>query len=259
MEVEAEDRRRTKAKLAEEAERNLLEEREAFRRNLIVFNGQRISSRSQAPMIDLQIRGEDNAIIIDEPTGPGVLHVILDSKSRGCKFEFGSSNRIVANVFVSFSETGAQAPTESSVKIGSGNLFNGNAHIVAGTRPSTLVEIGNENLFANNIHILGAVDHLIYDINTKEKVSAEAGISIESRIWICQDVIILNKSRIASDNIVAARSVVNRAFEEPNTIVAGTPGKVTKRGMMWHLNTNDDYLTAMSPLSGARSATAKSA
>jgi len=147
--------------------------------------------------------------------------------------------------------SGGRYAHRSIVSIGNGNLFNGNVHILAGISPSTLVRVGDENLFADNIQIVGAVEHLTYNTATKARESIERGIRINDRVWVCKDALIQNKSEIASDNVVAARSITNRAFNESHTLIAGAPAKVAKRGVMWHLNTTDDYLTGAGPLDNA--------
>ncbi|MET3459831.1 hypothetical protein [Variovorax atrisoli] len=235
---------------AEEAAR-LVIERETFSRNEIVVDGKRIRSRAEAPLIDLQIDGYGHTIRIDHPTGPGTLHVITQPGTSGCRLEFGAKNQIFTNVFVSFFQSGGNFARQSAVQIGKDNLFNGNVHILAGVCPSTLVEIGDQNLFADNIQIRAAVEHLTYNVETMARESVEHGIRIHNRVWLCNEAMIYNRSEIASDNVVAARTLTNRPFTESNTVIAGVPAKVKKRGVMWHLNTTDDYLTAVGPLRSA--------
>lgn len=241
------ERSKAREQSAGEAVR-LAAESEAFRRNEVVLDGKRIYSRNEAPLIDLRIDGCDNSVVIHQPTGPGTLHVIVNPGTVGCRFEFGARNRIVSNVFVSFFDTGGNHARQSVVVVGDDNLFNGNVHIMAGICPSTQVRIGDENLFADNIHIMGAVEHLTYDVGTMEPLSVEKGVSIGDRVWICRDALIYNKSDIASDNVVAARAFTNSEFREGNTVIAGAPAKVTKKGVMWHLHTTDAFLTSAGPL-----------
>lgn len=236
------------AKASLEEDQRLAIEREAFSRNEIVVDGKRIHSRAEAPLIDFQIDGYDNTILINHPIGPGTLHIITQAGVVGCRFEFGASNRVASNVFVSFFESGRKSAARSTVRIGNSNLFNGNVQILAGICPSTLVQIGDENLFADNIQIRGAVEHLTYNVETKARESIEHGIRIHNRVWLCNDAMIYNKSDIASDNVVAARTLTNRPFSERNTVIAGSPAKVMKRGVMWHLETTDAYLTDPRPL-----------
>ena len=221
---------------------------QAFRRNEVIVDGRRIYSKEEAPLIDLQIDGRDNFVQIAQPVGPGTLHVATRPGTVGCRFEFGPGNRVASNVFVSFFHSGGNWAKQSSVVIGAGNLFNGNVHILAGICPSTLVRIGNDNLFADNIQIVGAVEHLTYNVETMARESVESGVRIDDRVWVCKDALIFNRSKIASDNVIAARAVTNRTFGENHTVIAGAPARVAKRGVMWHLNTTDDYLTGAGPL-----------
>lgn len=223
-------------------------ERAPFERNEVVVDGKRIYSKAEAPLIDFQIDGQGHTILINHPIGSGTLHVIARAGTSGCRLEFGCGNRIMSNVSIYFADSGGGWAKESVVRIGNGNLFNGNVHIMAGICPSTRVEIGDENLFADGIQILGAVEHLTYNVATMARESIERGVRIENRVWLCKETLLLNSSDIASNNIVAARAVTTKKFAESNTVIAGSPAKVTKRGVMWHLHTNDDYLTGAGPL-----------
>jgi len=53
-------------------------------------------------------------------------------------------------------------------------------------------------------------------------------IHIEKNVWIGFDVKILAGSKISNGNIIGTNSVINKIFETPNTIIAGTPAKIIK-------------------------------
>jgi len=235
--------------MAQAAEASAMDaDRQMFEKNEVVFEGKRIFSRSEAPKVRFRIEGEGNTIILGEPTGPGTLHVICKDEATDCTIEFGTRNRIVENVFIVLAGTGGRSPNRSEVRIGSENIFNGNVHITGGVRAGTIVKIGNSNLFANNIQIVGAIEHLIYGIVSRGAPEPEAGVVVGDRIWVCQDVLMLNKTRITSESIVGARSITNKEYGDANVVLAGIPAKPVKRGVMWHLHTTDAYLKASGPL-----------
>lgn len=223
-------------------------ERKLFAENEIVYGSKRVFAFSDVPNAMLNIGGSGNFVSLHDSTGPGRIHITMQDCVRDCRVAIGKSNTFNGNLHTTFYYGGGRAPRESSVEIGDHNIVNGNLIIVGGIQPGTAVSIGSENLFADNINLIGAVDHLVYNVKTKEKYSDELGVSIKDRVWICRDALLLNGAHVNSNSIVGARSVVNKAFEDSNVLIAGIPARVTKRDVMWHLNTTDDYLDDPSPL-----------
>jgi acetyltransferase-like isoleucine patch superfamily enzyme len=237
-----------RAKTNTEAESIREKEKKLFTENEIIYNGSRIFSNVEAPKFNLNIHGLDNTVILNESIGNGFAHISIQGTVRRCKVVVGKRNHITSNLSIHFYAGGGRSPENSQITIGDDNIFNGNVSIIGGTHNDTVVSIGNENLFADNINISGAVDHLIYDVNTKEKLSQEVGVMLEDRIWVCSEARILNKSQVSSDTIVAARALVNKEFKQNNVLISGVPARVVRSNVMWHLHTTDDYLSNSSPL-----------
>lgn len=223
-------------------------ERRLFAENEIVYNGKRVFTVSSVPNITLAIGGSGNSISLNEFSGGGHIHITMQDSVHDCRVSVGEKNRICANLFVHFYSGGGRSPRNSSVEVGSHNIINGTICIISGLQAGTVVSVGNENLFADNINLIGAVDHLTYNVKTKEKYCQEFGVSIKDRVWVCKDALLMNGAVVDSDSIVAARSVVNKAFKEKNVLIAGVPAKIAKTDVMWHLLTTDEYLSDPSPL-----------
>ncbi|MNW20463.1 putative lipopolysaccharide biosynthesis O-acetyl transferase WbbJ [compost metagenome] len=58
-------------------------------------------------------------------------------------------------------------------------------------------------------------------------------MSIADRVWIGRDVQILKGTVLHPESVVGACSLVSKAFEEGNCVVAGVPAKIVKRGIRW--------------------------
>ena len=62
---------------------------------------------------------------------------------------------------------------------------------------------------------------------------ARKDIRIGDRVWIGRDVQVLKGTVLHSESVVGACSVVSRAFDEGNCVVAGVPARVVKQGIRW--------------------------
>ena len=75
--------------------------------------------------------------------------------------------------------------------------------------------------------------HSILDQVTGERINPAENIHIDDRVWLGDDVLVLKGSRIRSDSVVAARSVVTRKDFPANSVLAGIPARVVRSGVTW--------------------------
>lgn len=61
----------------------------------------------------------------------------------------------------------------------------------------------------------------------------ELGISIGSNVWIGSNVIILKGAVIPDGCVVAAGSIVTKVFEEPCSLIGGSPARVLRSNVVW--------------------------
>lgn len=101
------------------------------------------------------------------------------------------------------------------------------------TENNTELIIGEDCMFADSIVFRTGDSHSIYDLATGVRLNAASNIEIGSHVWLAQGVTILKKSVIPTGSIVAAKSVVNKKFDEPNILIAGVPAKQVKSGIVW--------------------------
>lgn len=97
----------------------------------------------------------------------------------------------------------------------------------------SMVEIGDDCLFSQNVQFRPSDAHKIFDLQTNVRINLPKPIRIGAQVWIGQDVLFLKGSEVAAGCIVGARSLVTRAFEESNCILAGVPAKVVRRQVKW--------------------------
>lgn len=61
------------------------------------------------------------------------------------------------------------------------------------------------------------------------------GIAVGSNVWIGSGVLVLAGAVIPDNSVVAAGSIVNRAFSESGVLLAGVPAKIVRSGVNWRL------------------------
>ena len=153
----------------------------------------------------------------------------------------GSNNRIIiknlrtANLFIDIGNYTDCNNVEIEIL---DNFVCAQAHIL-GYQSNTPIKIGANCLFSKDICIRnGELPHAIYDINTFENFDKSQGIFIGNHVWIGEHAYIMKKSQIQDDSIVGAMSVVTKAFDESNVLIAGNPAKICKRNIMWEEDAN---------------------
>lgn len=76
-------------------------------------------------------------------------------------------------------------------------------------------------------------DHHIIKDHKGEIINHPEEIIIEDNVWIGCRSLLLKGSRIASNSIIGANTVVNKKLEDHNCINAGIPSKLIKRNIFW--------------------------
>jgi acetyltransferase-like isoleucine patch superfamily enzyme len=231
----------------EKAIRKLRNKVRIFKDNFIYMNGVRIYKSPKN--VEFDIKGINNTCLLNKFIGHGKLKIRMDGNN--CLFEMGKGNRINNGFDIAFPTSGFKIPEKSKIIIGNDNFINGYVSILVPMHEDKYVKIGNNNLFAGNICIRGISEHLIYDIKTKKRLNDEKNIIIGDKIWICSSVRVLNKARIPSNSVIAKNSIVNKAFEQENVLLAGAPAQIKKEGIMWHIGVDNSYLYTDNPLKKA--------
>lgn len=123
-------------------------------------------------------------------------------------------------------------------------LNHNNNHICLGNRVETgnfsatlhgdKLIIGNNCMFSDDIQVW-TDGHSVIDAKTRKLLNpAGHTIQIGDHVWIGQGVVLLKRTNIPSNCIVAHSSVVTKAFDKENCVYAGNPAKAVKRGINWN-------------------------
>lgn len=95
------------------------------------------------------------------------------------------------------------------------------------------IDIGEDCMLADDIMIRCGDKHSVLDATSGERVNPARDIRIAERVWIARGSYLLKGTVLQPDTVVGACSVVSRAFDEGNCVVAGVPAKIVKRGIRW--------------------------
>lgn len=123
-------------------------------------------------------------------------------------------------------------------KITPGNVFRFGARSTAGqvnvvNGEGTTVEIGEDCMLAWDVELRSTDSHAIFDIATNRRLNRAGDIRIGDRVWIGAHCSILRGTRLGNGSIVGVRSVVREEFSEEDVLIAGSPGKIRRRGVRW--------------------------
>ncbi len=77
------------------------------------------------------------------------------------------------------------------------------------------------------------LDDDFHKISYASKRQKANPIRIGNHVWIGSNVTLLKGSVIPDGCVVGSGSVVARAFETPNTLIAGNPARVVKENITW--------------------------
>lgn len=88
--------------------------------------------------------------------------------------------------------------------------------------------IGKNCLFSSNIKIRTSDSHVVLSNIDGVRINGVKDIVVGDNVWVCQNVAVLKGAKIQNDSIIGFGSIVSRAFDCSNVIIARVPAKVIK-------------------------------
>lgn len=207
--------------------------------NKIYFNGKEITDLNELMQFRITLKGDNNTININSFSGPAIIYVYIEGDF--CTFNFGKDNIVNNDIGINFWGAPGNKPNNSEIIIGNNNYFNG-SNITIISPLNTKIIIGDSNLFAGSLIFWGRNDHIIYDIKTRKRLNQDRDIIIGNNNWICQEVKFLPGANIGDNNVIGFGSLINKAFNKDNTLIAGKPAKVKKKKINWSRSSNYDLI-----------------
>lgn len=184
----------------------------------------------------LTIIGDENYIEIHKSNFKNTYIFIKDGKNKFILKE--QIERNVNNVSIDL-ERGGTIEIGKNCEIGNGNL-----HIVVNGdyKNKHKLVIGDYVHIAKDAIIRISDGQVLINPETGMPTDEPEDIIIGNNVWIMSRCIILKGSVISDGSAVAANSLVNKKFTEPNVLIAGTPAKVIKHNIKWARYSYGSYM-----------------
>ena len=115
--------------------------------------------------------------------------------------------------------------------MGKDNYINGRLSVILSEQKH--VFFGSDCAISFGIWLRTADPHLVYDIESKQRLNPSKSIFIGDHVWIGQGALILKGTQIGSGSIIGAGSVVAGKKIPSNTSWAGNPARLVKEGIFW--------------------------
>lgn len=116
-----------------------------------------------------------------------------------------------------------------SISIGENTTIGHNSYLSAKENDIHL-SIGENCMFSRNIKIMTSDGHPVFSNN--DRINPAQNITIESEVWLADNVTILKGVTIGSGSIVGINSTLTKSVEK-NTISVGNPAKTIKKNITW--------------------------
>lgn len=104
---------------------------------------------------------------------------------------------------------------------------------LAATEARTRIHIGRDCMLSTDVDIRTGDSHAIFDRRARRRVNPAADVEIGDHVWLGRGTQVLKGVRLRSGSVVGAASVVTRAIDEENVVVAGVPARVVRRDIHW--------------------------
>ncbi len=95
------------------------------------------------------------------------------------------------------------------------------------------VRFGRDTLLSWNVEVMDNDGHVIEDTGAHRRINPPAPVEIGERCWVGCHSLILKGSRLPDGCVLAARSLLNASFDEPNSLLAGMPATIRKHNIIW--------------------------
>ncbi|MBD2838377.1 acyltransferase [Pseudomonas sp. JM0905a] len=180
------------------------------------------SVRRRMKKITIKLGGRNNRLVVGEGAELSHCEIRLDGNDN--LIEIGSRVRFSSGK-IYLRRTNGQ-----HIRIGEDTTVEG-AYLFVDEQAS--IDIGRDCMLATGILIRTGDNHSILDLKTGERINPSRSVRIGDRVWIARDAQILKGTVLQSESVVGASSVVSRAFDEGNCVVAGVPARIVKQGIRW--------------------------
>jgi len=103
------------------------------------------------------------------------------------------------------------------------------------------IKIGKDCMFSSGVDIYCTDTHSVLNADN-EVINVGKFIELGDHVWCGKNVKIGKNTKIADNSIIGWGSVVTRAFEKTNVLIAGNPAQIVKENINWDRARPTKYL-----------------
>ena len=154
---------------------------------------------------------------------------------------FGGSETVVTNRYGIVNIENGTLVFHGQATFASGSTLDCSGHLEIGDHFSTNrnafvscskeVIIGDNVMLGWDVTIFDASGHTVY--YKGEPKTSQATIKIGNHVWLCSKAQILKGAEIGNESIVAWGSIVTKAIEGENLLIAGIPAQKIQEAISW--------------------------
>ena len=187
------------------------------RENLVYLND---SDGSEFVSSSVEFAGTGNVLFVED----GV-------KLRNSRLRFLGNNSVIhIRKSSRYTRVVSTVFEESVLYLGPEASFTSEAHLLPTERKHII--IGRDAMVASRVAFRTADPHLVYSVDSRQRVNPSASIWVGDHVWLGEDVLLLKGARVGSGSILAARSLVTKRVPS-NTTAAGVPARTVGNGIFW--------------------------
>lgn len=101
------------------------------------------------------------------------------------------------------------------------------------TLEGTRITVGKDCMFSHDIKVRTSDSHSIIDLDGK-RINYAKDVTIGNHCWIGMQALIMKGASLADNSVLAARSTLNKPFQESNCIFGGAPAKILMTEINWN-------------------------
>ena len=175
--------------------------------------------------VRVNVFGSNNEVLIEEGCVLQNLNISIN----------GNGNVLCLNKNVEFIGGGEISLSNNNTKISinENSKFFWGGHKLETAEDSSEIIIGKDCLISNDVSMKTSDYHGIFDASTGERLNKARSIYIGDKVWLAPFVTVLKGTTIKNDSVVGTHSVVAKAFDEPNVVIAGNPARIVKHNIFW--------------------------
>lgn len=169
-----------------------------------------------------------------------IMYFGKNIKLKNTKLRFTGNNSLIYidDNYMPISLNG-RVGNDSVLYLGKNTYINKGIEVYATERKNII--IGDDCMLSYETSFRTSDPHLIYNIDTKERINYAKSIYIGDHVWIGQQCLILKNSKIYSGSIIGGHSVISGKEVYSNTSWAGNPGKLIKEGVFFTCESAHDF------------------